>query len=157
MNIHIGSDHAGFLLKEDIKYNLTKNNEYNLIDHGTFTQDSVDYPDFAKSVSKEVLQDNNSIGILICGTGIGISIVANKIKGIRCALCLNEKMAELSRQHNNANILALGARFGKNGDNITNDNFEKYSNDILKIINKFIKTPFSNEERHINRIKKFEI
>ncbi len=156
MNIHIGSDHAGFLLKEDIKYNLMKNNEYNLVDHGTFTQDSVDYPDFAKSVSKEVLQEKNSIGILICGTGIGISIVANKIRGIRCALCLNEKMAELSRQHNNANILALSARYGREGDDITPDNFKNHLNNSLNIINKFIKTSFSNEERHQNRIEKFE-
>ncbi|MGC8926413.1 MAG: ribose 5-phosphate isomerase B [Myxococcota bacterium] len=107
--IYIGSDHAGFSYKEKIKEYLT-NSGYTVIDKGCDSEESVHYPIYATSVSKEVLKDTESVGILICGSGIGMSIAANKYKGIRCALCLNEYMAEMSRRHNNANVLSLGSR-----------------------------------------------
>ena len=108
--IAIGSDHAGYELKEKIKEYLN-DNDINYIDFGTNSTDSCDYPDFAKEVSKYVSQNENSQGILVCGSGIGVSIVANKIKNVRAALCYSSECAELSRKHNNANVLCLGARF----------------------------------------------
>ena len=107
--IAIGSDHAGYELKEKIKEYLN-DNDINYIDFGTNSTDSCDYPDFAKEVSKYVSQNENSKGILVCGSGIGVSIVANKTKNVRAALCYSSECAELSRKHNNANVLCLGAR-----------------------------------------------
>lgn len=107
--IYIGSDHAGFSYKEKIKKYLNDSG-YTVIDKGCNSEESVNYPTYAEAVCKEVLKNNDSLGILICGSGIGMSIAANKYKGIRCALCLNEYMSEMSRRHNNANILALGSR-----------------------------------------------
>ena len=107
--IFIGSDHAGFLYKEKIREKLTSDG-YIVTDKGCFGEESVDYPVFAGAVCTDVLKTENSLGILICGSGIGMSITANKYKGIRCALCHNEYTAEMSRKHNNANVLALGAR-----------------------------------------------
>jgi RpiB/LacA/LacB family sugar-phosphate isomerase len=108
MQVVIGSDHAGVLLKKDI-IEFLQNEGYDVLNCGTDSSESVDYPDIAEKVAAEVL-DRNIPGILICGTGIGISIAANKIAGIRCALCQDAFTARLSREHNNANILALGAR-----------------------------------------------
>ncbi len=108
MRIVIGSDHGGFELKEKIIKYLTKKGHI-IIDEGTYSKDSVDYPDIAKKVSDSVLKEN-AYGIVLCGTGIGISISANKCRGIRCALCHNEYSARMAREHNNANMLALGAR-----------------------------------------------
>lgn len=109
MKIGIGSDHGGFELKEYIKNHLEKQDiEY--IDYGTNSTDSVDYPDFGKKVSEAVVAGEVDRAIVICGTGIGISIACNKVKGIRCALCGDTYSAKMSRAHNNANILALGAR-----------------------------------------------
>lgn len=109
MKIGIGSDHGGFGLKEDIKkYFDERKIEY--IDYGTNSTDSVDYPDYGKKVAEAVVSKEVDRAIVICGTGIGISIAANKVKGIRCALCENTYSARMSREHNDANILALGGR-----------------------------------------------
>ena len=109
MKIYIGSDHAGVDLKSQIKTRLQDRFEFD--DAGTFTSDSVDYPDFAHKVAENVLSDSGSIGILICGTGNGMAITANKHAGIRAALCWSPDIAALAKQHNNANIIVLPARF----------------------------------------------
>ncbi|MBV4427639.1 ribose 5-phosphate isomerase B [Clostridium tyrobutyricum] len=109
MKIALGSDHAGFPLKRKIMEHLkTKNIEFK--DFGTFSEDSCDYPDFAERVGEQVASKNYEFGILVCGTGIGISISANKIPGIRAALCGDTFSAHASREHNDANVLALGQR-----------------------------------------------
>ncbi|AND83410.1 ribose 5-phosphate isomerase B [Clostridium tyrobutyricum] len=109
MKIALGSDHAGFPLKREIMEHLkTKNIEFK--DFGTFSEDSCDYPDFAERVGEQVASKNYEFGILVCGTGIGISISANKIPGIRAALCGDTFSAHASREHNDANVLALGQR-----------------------------------------------
>ncbi len=107
--IALASDHAGFELKESIKKYLVDNN-YDIIDFGTNSTASVDYPVFAKMAAEAVASGQCTRGILCCGTGIGVSIVANKQPGIRCALCTNEFTAEMSRKHNDANMMAMGAR-----------------------------------------------
>lgn len=109
MVIAIGSDHGGFQLKEEIKQLLTEQN-VTFRDFGTHSAASVDYPDIAQTVAAAVVSGECSRGILICGTGIGISIAANKVKGIRAALCNDVFSAQMSREHNDANILALGER-----------------------------------------------
>ncbi len=109
MKIALGSDHAGWEVKEKICAFLVQKG-YEIIDYGTQSQDSCDYPDFAIAVAQSVSQGTASMGILLCGSGIGMSIAANKVKGIRAALCVNEEMAKLSRLHNNANVLCLGVR-----------------------------------------------
>ena len=109
MKIYIGSDHAGVDLKTCVKERFGGRFEFN--DLGTFTSASVDYPDFAHPVAENVLKDNGSFGILICGTGNGMAITANKHAGIRAALCWSPDIAALARQHNNANIIVLPARF----------------------------------------------
>lgn len=109
MIIGIGSDHGGFELKEFIKEYLDKSG-FEFVDFGTYNKDSVDYPDFGKKVADAIVNKEVERGIVICGTGIGISIAANKVKGIRCALCGDTYSARMSREHNNANVLALGAR-----------------------------------------------
>lgn len=109
MKIGIGSDHGGFPLKESIKSYLEEQGiEY--IDYGTNSLDSVDYPDYGKKVAEGVVSGEVERAIVICGTGIGISIAANKVKGIRCALCSDTYSARMSMEHNNANVLALGGR-----------------------------------------------
>ena len=137
--ISISSDHAGFKLKENIKHNLLKK-RINVIDLGPNSNKSVDYPDFAKKVSSRVRSKKSDIGILICGSGTGMAISANKSKGIRAALCYNLKSARLSRQHNNANIMCLGSRFTSKGS-------------ALRLISTFLKTKFEGG-RHLRRIKK---
>ncbi len=137
MKLAIGSDHAGYLLKERIKAYLTEK-ELGYKDYGTFKMDSCDYPEFAYKVSQAVTQGESDLGILICGTGIGMSITANKIKGIRAAVVYNEKMAQLSRLHNDANVLCLGGRL------IEEDQ-------ALKILQVWLNTSFEGG-RHQNRI-----
>lgn len=140
--IALGSDHGGFELKQEIMKHLdSKGVIYK--DYGTYTQDSCDYPVFAKKVAEAVLSKECEFGILICGTGIGISIAANRIKGIRAALCHDCFSAEATRQHNDANILALGGRVIGPGH-------------ALKIVDTFLETPFSQDERHIRRINLIE-
>jgi len=109
MRISIGTDHAGFRVKEAIKSFLMQKG-YKVIDNGTYSEDSVDYPDFAKKVAQDILNNEADYGILLCGTGIGMSIAANKFKGIKAALCLLPKMASLSKMHNDANVLVLPGR-----------------------------------------------
>ncbi len=109
VRIAIGSDHGGFHLKEDIKKYLEELG-VSYKDFGTFTEDSIDYPDIAETVSRAVLTEQAERGILLCGTGIGIGIAANKIKGIRAALCHDAFSAKFSRAHNDANILTMGER-----------------------------------------------
>ena len=140
--IAIGSDHGGYQLKQAVMKHLEKRGiEYR--DFGCFSETSCDYPDYAKPVANAVVKGECEFGILICGTGIGISITANKIKGVRAALCTDCFCAEATRLHNNANILALGGRVVGEGL-------------ALKIVDTFLDTPFSNDERHIRRINKIE-
>jgi ribose 5-phosphate isomerase B len=140
--IAIGSDHGGYELKQEIMEHLKKKN-IEVKDFGSYTKDSCDYPVYAKKVADSVISKECEFGILICGTGIGISITANKIKGIRAALCHDCFSAEATREHNNANILAMGARVVGPGL-------------ALKIVDTFLDTPFSNDERHIRRINLIE-
>jgi ribose 5-phosphate isomerase B len=142
MKVIIGSDHGGFKLKETIKEYI-KELGYNIEDLGTNSTESVDYPVYAKKVAEEVKKDKDKLGILMCGTGLGMCMTANKFKGIRAALCYNESSAKLAKQHNNVNILCLGGREFK----------EELAKKITKI---FLETPFSNEERHKRRIKEIE-
>lgn len=108
--ISLGSDHAGFRLKEKIKAYLIKKG-IEVTDEGCYSEERADYPDFAHKVAQDVLQKKTELGILFCGSGNGINMTANKHKGIRSALCWNHEIAALARQHNNANIMALPARF----------------------------------------------
>ena len=140
--IALGSDHGGFELKKEIAAHLEKRGlAYR--DFGTYTEASCDYPDFGKAAAKAVAAGECECGIVICGTGIGISITANKIPGIRCALCTDCFCAEATRLHNDANMLALGGRVVGEGL-------------ALKIVDTFLDTPFSGDERHIRRIAKIE-
>ncbi len=109
MKIAIGSDHAGFRLKEIVK-NFLKTRNIEVEDFGTYTEESVDYPDYAFKVGEAVARKDFDFGILICGSGIGMSIAANKVKGVRAALCNDLYTAHVSREHNNANILCIGGR-----------------------------------------------
>ncbi|WP_027400261.1 ribose 5-phosphate isomerase B [Anaerovorax odorimutans] len=109
MKIALASDHGGFELKEEIKKYLESRN-YEILDLGTNSTESVDYPSFGKACGDAVSSGQAEKGIVCCGTGIGISIAANKVKGIRCALCTNTHMAEMTRKHNDSNILAMGGR-----------------------------------------------
>lgn len=138
----IGCDHGGYTLKLEIMEHLKKRGiEYK--DFGCDSEAAVDYPIYARAVSNAVVNGECDRGILICGTGIGISIAANKIKGIRAALCSDCFSAEATRLHNDANILAMGARVVGPGL-------------ALKIVDSFLDTPFSEEERHKNRISLIE-
>lgn len=141
MKVAIGSDHAGYDMKENIKkYLISQNVE--VVDCGTHSDSSVDYPDYAKTVCTKVSDKETALGILVCGTGIGMSIAANKIHGIRAALCLYPTMAELSRKHNNANVLVLGGRI--------------MGTDIARwTVDAFIRTSFEGG-RHQNRLDKIE-
>ena len=140
--IAIGCDHGGFELKKEIEKHLeARRIEY--VDFGCDSEASTDYPIYAKRVAKAILSGEAEKGILICGTGIGISITANKFRGIRAALCTDCFMAEATRLHNDANILALGGRVVGPGL-------------ALKIVDTFLDTPFSNEERHKRRISQIE-
>ena len=143
--IAIGCDHGGFELKKKIMAHLdARGLEYK--DFGTYSDASCDYPIYGKAVAKAVASGECERGIVICGTGIGISITANKVPGIRAALCTDCFMAEATRQHNDANILALGGRVVGEGLALK----------ILKIVDTFLDTPFSEGERHIRRIAQIE-
>jgi len=139
MSIAVGSDHAGYDLKEKVKQYL-KNQNIEVKDLGCFKDEQLEYPDYAVKVAKSVVSGENEYGIIICGTGIGISITANKIKGIRAALCCSEYMAQMARQHNNANVLAMGGR-------TTSDE------EAEKIVAAFLNTDFEGG-RHANRVEK---
>lgn len=137
MKIAIASDHGGFNLKENIiKYLEAEGHEVS--DLGTYSEESVDYPIYGKSCAKAVASHQAERGIVVCGTGIGISIAANKVKGIRCALCTSTEMARLCRQHNDANMLALGGRTTELADAL----------DIVKV---YMETEFEGG-RHERRV-----
>lgn len=140
MKVAIGSDHAGFNLKKEIMVMLEYKG-YEVLDCGCFSPDSVDYPDIAEAVAEAVLKEN-VFGIIICGTGIGISIAANKIPGIRAALCHEPFSARMSREHNDANILALGARITGSGL-------------AIEIAKTFLDTSFAGD-RHALRVDKIK-
>lgn len=136
----IGSDHAGYALKQAVMKHLEERGvEYK--DYGTYSEASCDYPDFAEAVSQAIISGEAQNGILICGTGIGISIAANRHKEIRAALCGDCFSAEATREHNDANILAMGARVVGEGL-------------AVKIVDTFLDTPFSNGTNHVRRIGK---
>jgi ribose 5-phosphate isomerase B len=145
MKIALGSDHAGFQLKNEIISHL-KDKGYDLKDFGTYGTDSCDYPDYAVAVAKEVAAGNYDFGILVCGTGIGISIAANKVKGIRAALCGDTFSAHSCREHNDANILALGQRVVGKGL-------------ALDIVDTFLKAQFlgGRHQNRVNKIKNLEV
>ena len=135
----IASDHAGYKLKEDIK-NYLIDKKMSVFDIGPYNDNSVDYPDYAKKLGNRIKLKKSDVGILVCGSGTGMAISANKIKSIRAAVCYNTKSTRLSRQHNNANIIALGARLTK----------KKLS---LKLVDIFLQTKFEGG-RHLRRVKK---
>ena len=138
-NVVLAADHAGFKLEEEIKKFLIKKRK-KVLDLGTKSTNSVDYPDYAHLLSKKMSNDKNQFGILICGSGTGMSMAANKHKNIRAALCYNIKSAKLSRLHNNANVMTLGSRLIK-------------KNVALKCVRAFLKTDFDGG-RHSRRVKK---
>jgi len=136
--IFIASDHAGFKLKNSVLVKFSK--KYNIKDLGPFSNNSVDYPDFAKKLSKRVALNKGSYGILVCGSGMGMAITANKTKNIRAALCYSAKNTKLSRLHNNANIITLGSRLVN-------------KNKAINLIKIFLGTKFEGG-RHLRRIRK---
>ena len=137
--IFISSDHAGYKLKEQIKLHLSKK-KISFKDMGPYNDDRVDYPDFAHKVAKKVKTNKNNFGILVCGSGMGMSMAANKHKKIRAAMCYSIKNTKLSRLHNNANIITLGSRLTK-------------KNTAFKCIEIFMKTKFEGG-RHKKRVNK---
>jgi ribose 5-phosphate isomerase B len=138
--IYISSDHAGFKLKEDIKSHLLKK-KLSFQDLGPFNEDRVDYPDYAHKVARKVKANKSNVGILVCGSGMGMNIVANRHKNIRAAQCFNLKSTKLSRLHNDANIITLGSRLLK----------KKLA---INCVNTFLNTKFEGG-RHLKRIKKY--
>jgi ribose 5-phosphate isomerase B len=143
MKIVIASDHAGFKLKEFLKEHFS---EHTFIDVGTYSEDSCDYPDYAVLAGEKIISGEAELGIIVCATGVGISIAANKVKGIRAALCLNEYMADMARRHNNANILSLGAKV--------------ISEDLaIRITDTWLKSQFEGgrHERRVQKIVKIEL
>ena len=139
IKIDIGSDHAGFELKQIIVEHLSSRN-VDLIDCGTNNLDSVDYPDFAKRVADEVSNKDLVMGILVCGSGQGMAMTANRYKNVRAAICHNSDVAKVTREHNDANILCLGSRFIEEAE-------------ALKCVDVFLSTDFEGE-RHLKRINK---
>ncbi len=139
MTIAIGSDHAGFRYKQELA-DFLRTNGHTVEDFGTHSLDSVDYPDFAAAVGRAVASGNAPLGVLVCGSGIGVSITANKIAGVRAANCLTEEMARLARQHNNANVVTIGERL------MTLDTAKA-------IVKAFLETAFEGG-RHANRVEK---
>ena len=137
--ISLASDHAGYILKEIIKKKLVKN-KIKVFDLGPKTKDSVDYPDYAKKVARNISSRKTNMGILVCGSGTGMAMSANKFRKIRAAVCYNSVSTRLSRTHNNANILAIGSRLIK-------------QKEAIKLVNIFLSTKFEGG-RHLRRTKK---
>lgn len=142
MKISIGCDHGGLTLKNAV-VDWLKSNGYEVVNFGTDTFASCDYPEFAMKAAEAVANGECGFGIVVCTTGIGISIAANKVPGIRCALCSEPLSAKMTRLHNDANMLALGG--GMIGINLG-----------LEIVKTFLETPFSEEEKHVRRIGKIK-
>lgn len=144
MKIALGSDHGGFELKGHLKEHL-ESKGIEVVDSGTYSTESVDYPEFGQKVAEEVKEGSCDLGIICCGTGIGISISANKVSGIRCALCSDCYSAKMSKEHNNANVLALGARV--------------LGRDLaMEIVDTWLKSEFQGDrhERRVNKISDIE-
>ena len=139
MKIALGADHAGYELKDRIKQHLEQQGVA-VCDEGTSAAESVDYPDYARAVAHEVSGQRADLGILVCGSGIGMAIAANKVEGIRAANVSSEYEAQMSREHNNANVLALGARILQ-------------TEEALRIVDKWLATPFAGG-RHERRVEK---
>ena len=137
--VFLASDHAGFLLKQKI-YNFLKKRGIKILDLGTKNKDSVDYPDFAHLLAKKMMKQKNNIGILVCGSGEGMTMAANRHRNIRAALCYDIKSAKLSRKHNNANVIAIGSRLTKKSV-------------ALRCVDTFLKTNFDGG-RHLRRVRK---
>lgn len=142
MKISMGCDHGGYDLKEKVKKYLEEKG-YEVADCGCYSKESCDYPEYARKAALMVADGEAEKGIVICTTGIGVSIVANKIKGIRCALCHNEHTATMTRLHNDANMLAMGA-------------VEISAEEALKITEIFLSTEFPGEEKHVRRVAQIE-
>lgn len=140
--VYLGSDHAGFALKERLQKYL-KGKGYRVVDLGVFEAVTSDYPDIAREVAEKVSENPGSIGILSCGTGIGMCMTANKVRGVRAVNAESVTYAEMARRHNDANILCLGGR------HISFENAKP-------IVDVFLKTPFEAEARHVRRVKKME-
>ena len=140
MKIAIAADHAGFQLKEALRERLTAAG-HELSDFGAFSGESADYPDYALPVAERVASGDADRGILVCSTGVGMSIAANKVDGIRAALAASEEVVELTRSHNDANVLALGAKF------LTLE-------EAARLVEIFLQTAFDGGERHVRRIQK---
>lgn len=140
LRIALGADHGGFQLKEEIKKWLTEKEEYQIQDFGTYSTESCDYPDIALAVAQAVAGKECDLGIIVCGTGIGVSIVANKVPGIRAALCHDTFSAKASREHNDANVLTLGERVTGRGL-------------ALEIVEAWLKASFAGG-RHQRRVDK---
>jgi ribose 5-phosphate isomerase B len=139
MKIAIGADHAGFALKEKLKQRLLEQG-IEVADQGTVSEDSVDYPDFARKVAEQVARKRADLGVLVCGSGVGMAIAANKVPGVRAANVTTEYEAQMSREHNDANVIAVGARIL---DEPT----------AFHIVDKFLHTPFAGG-RHQRRVEK---
>lgn len=139
MKIAIAADHAGFEFKEKIKKWL-ESNDIEVEDFGTDSEESTDYPDYAYAAAKSVAENENELGIIICGSGVGVSITANKVEGVRAANCFNKEMAILARQHNNANVITLGSRFIP-------------VNEAFEMVRVFLETEFEGG-RHQRRVSK---
>lgn len=139
MKIGIASDHRGYLLKEEIKKELNKKN-YTVVDYGTDSIDSADYPDYAFLLGENVRDKNVDYGVAICGSGIGISIACNKVKGVRCAKVNSMEEAKITREDNDSNIVAFSEKTSKD--------------EAISIIETFVKTPFSKLEKHHRRVNK---
>lgn len=145
MKIGFGSDHGGYDLKLKIMESLSKEEGYELFDYGSFEGERVDYPDYAKKTADAVVNKDVDLGILFCGTGIGISIAANKVKGIRCALLSDCFSAQMAKEHNNANMIALGGRVL--GEELA-----------IKIVKSFLNAEFQGErhQKRLDKISKME-
>ncbi len=140
--VYMGSDHAGFEVKEKLRKYIEEKG-YGIIDLGCFNEEACDYPDFAREVGEKVLEHKNARGVLICGTGIGMSMAANRLRGVRAVLATTEEYAEMGRKHNDANVLCMGARTTE----VTM---------MEKLFDVFMATEFEGEERHIHRVDKMD-
>lgn len=140
MRIYFGADHGGYRLKEVLQKYVQEELKYEVVDLGTFSEEPVDYPDYAREVAEKVYENSGTLGILVCGTGTGMCMAANKHVGIRAASCTSEMMGQFARAHNNANILCLGQR-------VVGDELAK------AIVKTFLATPYEGE-RHEVRLQK---
>ena len=136
--IYIGNDHNGYQMKQAIIAHLSKQSGYEVVDLGSDSDEAVDYPGFAHAVAEKVGADKESAGIIICGSGLGVAMAANKVTGVRAAMCNNVELAESARAHNGANVLTLGAK---------HQNYQ----DPLEIVDKFLNTPLDPADRHNRR------